>query len=277
MREEYDVTLESGRLRVHAWGPPDGRVVMCVHGLSAHGQGFEPIAPALAQRGFRVLAPDLRGRGRSDITAPGTYGLVAHARDVIELADDAGAGPFDVVGWSMGAIVGMEVAHLAGERLRRLVLVDHAGHADPAAIDAVRAGLARLDAVVPTVDDYLRAIRDAGAAVPWDEHWERYYAYELGEVEGGVSPTTDRGACTEDLDRGMAEVEPQKLWAELRMPVLLVRANAPLGGGAVVPEAERDRLRDAVPGLGVVESERNHFGVITDPETSHAIAAFLGA
>ncbi len=277
MREEYDVTLESGRLRVHAWGPRDGRVVLCVHGLSAHGQGFEPIAPALAELGFRVLAPDLRGRGRSDVTPPGTYGLLAHARDVIALADDAGAERFDVVGWSMGAIVGMEVAHLAGERLRRLVLIDHAGVADPEAIDAVRAGLARLDAVVPTVDDYLRAIRDAGAAKPWDEHWEAYYAYELGPVDGGFSPTTDRAACTEDLDRGLAEVDPPRLWGELRMPVLLVRANEPLGGGAVVPEAERDRLRDAVPGLGVVESQRNHFGVITDPETSHAIAAFLGA
>ena len=225
-----------------------------------------------------MLAPDLRGRGRSDITPPGTYGLLAHARDVIALADDAGAERFDVVGWSMGAIVGMEVAHLVRPaaaaaradrpRRRRRPRGDRRRPRRPG---PPRRG--RADRRATTCD----AIRAAGAATPWDEHWEAYYAYELGPVDGGFSPTTDRAACTEDLDRGLAEVDPPRLWGELRMPVLLVRANEPLGGGAVVPEAERDRLRDAVPGLGVVESERNHFGVITDPATSHAIAAFLGA
>jgi pimeloyl-ACP methyl ester carboxylesterase len=277
VREEYDVELASGRLHVHAWGPAGGPLVLCVHGLSAHGMGFEPLAAPLAQAGFRVLAPDLRGRGRSEITPPGSYGLRAHARDVVALADREGAARFDVIGWSMGAIIGMEIAQVAPGRMRRLVLIDHAGVADEAAVDAVRAGLARLDATTPDVETYVHAMRDAGAAVPWDAHWEAYYAYELGAVEGGFSPTTDRAACTEDLDGGLATVDPPKLWSSLRLPVLLVRANAPLGGGLVVPEEERERMHDTVVGLGVVESERNHFGVMTDPETARSVTAFLTA
>ena len=61
----------------------------------------------------------------------------------------------------MGALVGLVVANRAPERVRSLTLVDHAGHMDASAVDAVRAGLARLDAVVASPDAYVAAIRDA--------------------------------------------------------------------------------------------------------------------
>jgi pimeloyl-ACP methyl ester carboxylesterase len=274
---ELDLELSSGRLHGLAFGPGDGPLAVGIPGLSANVHGFEKLGERLAADGRRLVALDLRGRGRSEVTPPGTYGLAAHARDVVEAADRLGAGEFDVLGWSMGALVGQHVARLAPDRLRRLVLIDHAGRVDDAAIDAVRRGLDRLDAVVEAPEPYVEAIRAAGVAVPWEPMWERFYAYELGPAPGGgLTPTTNKAACLEDLEGGAdGEMDIAALWRGLTMPVLLTRANAPLGGGLVVPEDQRDELAAAVSRLRVVESERNHYGVVTDPVVLDAVAEFL--
>jgi pimeloyl-ACP methyl ester carboxylesterase len=273
---ERDISLSSGRLHTRGHGPADGPLALGIPGLSANVIGFDAIGPRLAADGRRLVALDLRGRGRSDVTPPGTYGLAAHARDVVEAADVlAGDGAFDVIGWSMGALVAMHVAALAPERVRSVVLVDHAGRVDDSALGAVRRGLDRLDAVVPSAEPYLETIRAAGAAAPWEDLWARFYTYELGPAEGGgLTPTTSRAACLEDLDRGI-DVDAETLWEGLTMPTLLVRANAPLGGGFVVPEDQRDALAAAVPGLEVLESARNHFGVMTDPAAIEAMGALI--
>jgi pimeloyl-ACP methyl ester carboxylesterase len=274
---ELDLELSSGRLHGLSFGPDDGSLTIGVPGLSANVCGFEVLGERLAHEGLRLVALDLRGRGRSEVTPPGTYGLPAHARDVVEAAGQLGAPEFDVIGWSMGALVGQHVARLAPDRLRRLVLVDHAGRVDDAALVAVRRGLDRLDAVVESPEPYVEAIRAAGAAVPWEPMWERFYAYELGSAPGGgLTPTTSKAACLEDLEGGAdGEIDVAGLWRGLTMPVLLARANAPLGGGLVVPPDERDALAAAIPDLRVVESDRNHFGVITDPLVADAVAEFL--
>jgi pimeloyl-ACP methyl ester carboxylesterase len=271
------LNLSSGRLHGLSFGPADGPLAIGVPGLSANVVGFEKVGERLAADARRLVALDLRGRGKSDVTPPGTYGLRAHARDVVEAAGALGAEDFDVIGWSMGALVGMQAAGQAPDRLRRLVIIDHAGRVDQGALDAVRRGLDRLDAVVPSPEPYVEAIRAAGAAVPWEPMWERFYTYELGPApSGGLTPTTDKAACLEDLEQGAdGQVDIDAMWRGMTMPVLLARANTPLGGGLVVPEDQRDALAAAVPGLRVVESERNHFGVITDPVVLDAVAGFL--
>lgn len=272
---QHDLELPSGRLHAREHGPADGPLVLGVPGLSANGVAFDALGQRLAAEGRRLVALDLRGRGRSDITPPGTYGLAAHARDVVDAADALGAERFDVLGWSMGALVGLEVATLAPARLRTLTLLDHAGRAERAAVEAVRKGLERLDAVVGRPEEYVEAIRSVGAAVPWDDMWAAFYAYELEPAEaGGFTARTDKAACLEDLEDA-GDVEPESLWAALTMPTLLVRANAPLGGGLVVPGDERDALARAVPGLRVCESQGNHYGVMTDPDVLTAVAAHL--
>src|SRR6266567_6215330 len=75
-----------------------------------------------------VCSSDLRGL--SETTPPGTYGWEAHAADVLAAADALGGPRFSIVGWSMGAIVGMAAASLAAARIERLVLIDAVGPVD---------------------------------------------------------------------------------------------------------------------------------------------------
>ena len=62
------IQLTSGALHVESSGSPLGRLVLCVHGLSANCRSFDRYVPVLADAGHHILTMDLRGRGRSDIT-----------------------------------------------------------------------------------------------------------------------------------------------------------------------------------------------------------------
>lgn len=275
---ELDLDLPGGVLHAEVTSPPtpeDGPLVVCVHGLSANLRAFDAIGPALAAAGRRVVAVDLRGRGGSP--AAGPMGLDAHARDVVALADAMGAERFAMVGWSLGALIGLHVAGQAPERLERLVLVDHAGAMEDGALEAVRRGLDRLDVTVPAPEPYVDAVRAAGTATPWGPFWEAFYRYELAEQpDGSWRPRADKAACLEDFN-WVLDHPSDELWARLSMPVLLVRATVPLNGGLIVPADVRDALRAAVADLELLEVDRNHFGVMDDPRVVEAVAAFAAA
>ena len=83
--EDSDISLASGRLRVRRWGAADAPAVVCVPGLSANLCGFDRLAERLAGETLQLVAIDLRGRGRSEVTGPGTYGWRNHARDVLDI------------------------------------------------------------------------------------------------------------------------------------------------------------------------------------------------
>ena len=65
---DSDISLASGRLRVRRWGAADAPAVVCVPGLSANLCGFDRLAERLAGDTLQLVAIDLRGRGRSEVT-----------------------------------------------------------------------------------------------------------------------------------------------------------------------------------------------------------------
>jgi pimeloyl-ACP methyl ester carboxylesterase len=269
---DIDVQLPSGRIRARRWGADGAPLLLCVHGLSANLCGFTGVAQRLAGSDRQVVAIDLRGRGRSEVTPPGTYGLENHARDVLGVATALGAAEFDLVGWSLGALISMRVALRDGDRLRTVTLIDHTGPADAAALAPIRAGLKRLDAVVPTQDAYLATIRDGGVINPWSPFWDAYYTYELEQLpDGSWSPSTSRAAAEEDLYQQWPR-DWSEHWRALTMPTLVVRAMKPLNGALIVPDHAIEALAATNPAVHVVATpESNHFTCIVDPVTLAAI------
>ena len=73
------------RLHVHTWGDPEAPPVVCLHGVSAHGERFKRLAEKRWAAKFRVVAPDLRGHGRSGYEPPWT--IATHVADVVETLD----------------------------------------------------------------------------------------------------------------------------------------------------------------------------------------------
>jgi pimeloyl-ACP methyl ester carboxylesterase len=102
----------------------------------------------------------------------------------------------------------MTCAQLAPSRVERLVLVDLAGSPDQRAAVPVVASVSRLGAVYPSAQAAIALIKQIGIVPGWDEYWDRYFAYELRDVDGGVAASSDRGAVLEDLGYGNAMYWP---------------------------------------------------------------------
>lgn len=115
--------LECNRARLYYEDHGDGDPILFLHGAVAGVRYFEPQLTGLSD-GFRTVALDFRGHGRSEKTELG-HTLPQHARDVRRFLERLDLDDVVVVGWSMGAIVSWEYVRQFGtDRLRALVDVD---------------------------------------------------------------------------------------------------------------------------------------------------------
>jgi lipase len=112
------------KLHVHEWGDPGAPPLICVHGVTGHGERFRRLAEDHWAKRFRVIAPDLRGHGRSGWEPPWTY--PTHVADLAETAASLGIDGADWVGHSFGGRLVLELAAAHPERVRRAVLLDPA-------------------------------------------------------------------------------------------------------------------------------------------------------
>jgi lipase len=106
-------------LHVHAWGDPGAPHVVCLHGIQGHGGRFGRLAEERLAR-FRVLAPDLRGHGRSGWEGP--WIVESHVADLIETFPD----PAAWIGHSFGGRLVLDLAVRRPELVERAVLLDPA-------------------------------------------------------------------------------------------------------------------------------------------------------
>ena len=144
-------------LHVHEWGDPSLPTVVCLHGVTAHGERFKQLAEERWAARFHILAPDLRGHGRSGWDPPWTF--EQHVRDLVETF--GALGPVHWVGHSFGGRLILELAARHAELVRRAVLLDPAIHVLPH-IAAVVADHERADAVYDSVEAYVDSRNDAG-------------------------------------------------------------------------------------------------------------------
>jgi pimeloyl-ACP methyl ester carboxylesterase len=107
-------------------GPVEGPVVLLIHGLVSDSTTWTRAATLLADRGYRVLAPDLLGHGESDKPTDG-YQLLEFAASLATLLAELKAAEVSVVGHSFGGAVAMQLAYDHPELVRRLVLVSAGG------------------------------------------------------------------------------------------------------------------------------------------------------
>jgi pimeloyl-ACP methyl ester carboxylesterase len=128
------------RVAYWEWGEPgNDRVVVCAHGLTRQGRDFDALARQLAGR-FRVVCPDVVGRGESDWLAdPAGYALPQYVADMVVLLARLNARTIDWVGTSMGGLIGLALASLPGTPLQRLVLNDVGPSIEPEALQRIAA------------------------------------------------------------------------------------------------------------------------------------------
>ena len=119
--ERFDVPVAGGELAVYRW-PGEGPIVLAAHGITSNHRSWGLVAQALGGD-VTLIAPDLRGRGRSG-GLPGPYEIAAHADDLAMVLDHIGAEQAVVAGHSMGGFIAAAFAVRHAARARELVLVD---------------------------------------------------------------------------------------------------------------------------------------------------------
>ena len=274
---DFDVRVPAGRLRARRHGDETAPLVLALPALTANLACFDYIGERLGGRELQLVALDLRGRGFSDAGPAGSYGWEAHARDVFAAADELGARRFALVGWSMGGLVAMQMAAMDASRLERVALVDIATTAEADWESVIQMSVDRLQNVAPSRAAYKDAVKTIGTIEPWNEYWERYFDYELEDVEEGVRARTRYEAAVEDYEYGLRR-DAAELWPHLTMPVLLLRATRPILPGTslfIVKEHQRDALAKAVAVFDLVEVDANHYTIATRAETVDALMVFL--
>jgi pimeloyl-ACP methyl ester carboxylesterase len=211
-RQELDVPVEGGDLHVAVWrGRPGTPTVFAAHGITANLVSFEAVVEALGGDAT-VIAPDLRGRGRSNaITGP--FGITAHVADLVAVLDHLEVEDVVGLGHSMGAWVIGLAAVRHPERVRAALLVDGGiALALPEGLDVdtvlqavLGPSIARLSMSFESLDAYREFWQQhpAVGGSHWSDLADRYVAYDLvgtvPELRSSVSIEAVRGDATEQL------------------------------------------------------------------------------
>ena len=257
-------------MRYAQWGDPrNPQVLLCVHGLTRVGRDFDHLARALCER-YRVVCPDLVGRGRSDwLRDPSYYAVPQYVGDLTTLIARLDVEQVSWLGTSLGGMVGIGLAGLDQSPIARLVLNDVGPRLEIAALArignyvGVNQRFARLEQAV----EYLRSIAQ-GFGMRTEAEWREITSSVLkrdgDEWVFHYDPKINvpmRALTAESL--AAAEQMLWKLYDAIHCPTLLLRgANSDLLTAETAAEMSRRGPRAQV---------------ITIPDVGHAPMFFDSA
>jgi lipase len=292
--EQFDVDVAGGALHVARAGPPPDEaecVVLAIHGVTASLMTWRTLARKLAASSrVSLLAPDLRGRGRS-ATLPGPYGMAAHVADLLAVLEHVGARRVVLAGHSMGAYVAARLAAEHPERVAALVLLD-AGLPLPPPEDpeqmlqtAVENAAMRLAITFPSAESYIAGWHSHPAfAHAWNDDVDAYARYDL--VDNGdyvrcvASPAAVRADSAEMVLDDATRTALDRVRAQDRVHVL--RASRGMFGGdddPLIPAADLRAFAAEHPEVHVedVPSVNHYTLVMGDSPGPDRVAAVIEA
>jgi pimeloyl-ACP methyl ester carboxylesterase/NAD(P)-dependent dehydrogenase (short-subunit alcohol dehydrogenase family)/aryl carrier-like protein len=123
--QETLINIRGLKICLCSWGPEEGPLVLCLHGILEQGAAWSEVAIRLAQKGYRVIAPDLRGHGRSDrVGKSGSYNLIDFLADIDAIVENLAGRAFVLVGHSLGSVLGAIFATIRPQRIKNIILVE---------------------------------------------------------------------------------------------------------------------------------------------------------
>ncbi len=253
--------------------------VLCLHGLTRNGRDFEELAPHIAAHGWRVIAPDMRGRGGSEYAAQSSsYVVPTYVADVFALLEQEKIERFVSIGTSMGGLMTMVMATVAPGRIAGAALNDIGPQLETGGIDKIKTYVGQ------------------GRSFPTWMHAAR----ELEEVHGASHPRFDtadwlamakrtltlcsNGRIAFDYDMKIAEpfmvpdsgAVPPDLWPGFeglaKNPLLLIRGGI---STLLSDDTFAEMQRRAPDAASVTVPATGHAPTLDEPEARAAIDALL--
>ncbi|MGI1669299.1 MAG: alpha/beta hydrolase [Neptuniibacter sp.] len=206
------------------WGSSDNeRVLVCVHGLARNSRDFDDLALALS-RDYRVICPDIVGRGESDwLPAGQEYGIPQYMNDIVTLLARLNVDKVDWVGTSMGGIIGMCLAALPNSPIKSLVLNDVGGFIPATALQRISEYLGDKRFMnLGQVENYMRSTYLAYRNIT-DEQWKRLTKFGSRQLDDGRFALHYDPAIAETTKANSKEdIDLWGVWSVIRVPQLLI-------------------------------------------------------
>jgi pimeloyl-ACP methyl ester carboxylesterase len=207
--------IEVNGVSLHVEDHGSGAPVLLVHGWPDSAYLWRHQIPFLAGHGFRVIAPDMRGFGRSSRpSAVGDYTLVKAVSDMAELLDAFGVESAHVVGHDWGAAVAWLTAIFQPDRVKKLVVLS-VGH------PGVRWSLRQDEMAWYQLFFQFEGIAEATIAYD-DWAWLRRFSRGDGDLERYLQDLSRPGALTASLNWYRANLAPRMPGAVLEVPPVRV-------------------------------------------------------
>ena len=267
------------RMAYWEWGDPaNPRVLVCAHGLSRQGRDFDTLARAMSAE-YRVVCPDVVGRGRSDwLTDAMGYSLPAYVADMVTLLARLQADTVHWVGTSMGGLIGLGLAALAGSPVSRLVLNDVGPTLEPVSLQRIGSYLGQPQhwASLDEAADALWAVSQSFGPHSRDQ-WLALTRPQLRADGASFKSHYDPAIAvpfrliTPELAR-QGEAALWQAYDKLRCPTLLLRGESsdllsPATAQAMTVRGPQARLVQ-LPGVG-------HAPTLVQPEQVQIVREFL--
>lgn len=250
---------------VHGEGRPGAPSVLLSSGLGGSAGFWRPQIPALVEAGWRVVAYDQRGTGRSPADLPAGYSIADMARDVAEVMDATGTERCHLVGHALGGLVGLQLALDAPTRVASLVLVNAWSRPNPHSARCFDARLSLLGACGP------RAYAEAQPIFLYPADWAAAHAAEVqAEVDHAFAHFPGEANMRARIGALRAFDVDARLH-EIAVPTLVACAQ----DDVLVPWTMSRRLAEGLPQALLDRSPHGgHAHSVTDPAGFNA--ALLG-
>jgi pimeloyl-ACP methyl ester carboxylesterase len=217
------------RISYLEWGDPRNRdVLVCVHGLLRSSRDFDELARSLCGQ-FRVVCPDLAGRGDSDRLAdPMLYALPQYVSDMVTLIARVDVESVSWVGTSLGGLVGMVLAAQAGAPVKKLVLNDVGPRIARVALQRIGSyvGKAPAFASLDEAERYLRTISapfGPHTDAQWRFHTETWVRRQAdGTWRAHYDPRIGEAYRLQPLDK---DLDLWPVYDAVRCPTLVLRGE----------------------------------------------------
>jgi len=213
------------RMAYREWPAEDPVPVLCLHGLARNARDFDSLAAVLAADGRRVIAADVVGRGDSGrLRDPLDYGYPQYLADTAALIARLGSAQVDIVGTSMGGLIGMMLAAQPDNPVRRLVINDVGPFIPKAALERILTyfGKDPRFADLAAAEAYFRKTY-RGFGDLSDAQWRHLTETSLRQDGEGWRLHYDPRIAEPLRQAEVADVDLWPLWDMIERPVLVLR------------------------------------------------------
>jgi pimeloyl-ACP methyl ester carboxylesterase len=217
------------RLVCFEWGDERApKTIICAHGLTRNARDFDFLAAALAAGGYRVLAPDMPGRGKSEwLKNPAAYSYATYVSDMQFMLASLKLTRVHWLGTSMGGIIGMMLANAMPGMLQSLTLNDIGTLVSSAGLSRILsyAGVKMQFENRAEAEATLRKICQP-FAISSELHWQHLFTHSLVDMPDGTVRFAYDPAIVGTLPRqdDIKDIDLWGLWeAVKKLPVLLIR------------------------------------------------------